>query len=259
MMKTIKTRLIVVLWAVLIPMLTANCSDKKTAGNTETAEKTAEATAKTESVIKVTTPPFQKFVVVTTEDAGLHKKADTSSPNLVRWFESDCESDFCENFYQWSDQPGKPGFELSTEIMTYEGRVLPVLAEEGNFYKVSTLSIWCDIESAYISKDCVGDIESAPITADMLEAPDNFFKCRVVKDGKYKDIVLIDEYDELDGETLKVGVLKDGTVACPLVYWMDSSLKNDQEEALIIDEMENNFFIRFNKSMAVAIEEDYEG
>ena len=251
-MKTIKTRLFVALWGMLVPMLAANCSDKKTVGKAETAE----TTAKTESVIKVSPPPFKDFVVVTVEEEGLYKEADTNSPTLTRWIESDCESDYCENFYQWSDQPVKPGFEPSTDIIACEGRVFPVLGEEGDFYKVCTLDKWCDIESAYIPKASVGDIETAPIKADMLESEDNYFKCRVVKDGKYKDIVFIDEYSELDGETLQVGVLIDGVVATPVVYNFDGYMNIEQKEDIIIQEEENNFFLRYNKSLAMATEDE---
>ena len=256
-MRTIKTKLFFVLWGMLIPLLTANCNDKKTVEKDEAAD----TTVKTESAIKVSTPPFEKFVVVISDETGLYKKADINSPTLVQWIESDCESDYCENIYQWSDQPGKPGFELSTDIITFEGRVFPVLGEEGKFYKVSTISQWCDIESAYIPKASVGDIETSPIKADMLEAEDNFFKCRVVKDGKYKDIVLIDEFNELDGESLQVGVLNNGVVATPLVYYIDSYLDIEQKEDVIIDDSEDNIILRYNrynKNLAVTIEENNE-
>ena len=250
-MKTIKTRLFILLWGMLIPFVTANCSGKKTA---EKARET-ETTTNTESVIQVSTPPFQKFVVVTTEKAELYKNADTNSPTLVVWNESDCESDFCETIYQWSDQPGKSGFESGEENIACEGRVFPVFGEEGNFYKVSTTTKWCNIESAYIPKDCVGDIESAPIKADVLEADDNYFKCRVVKDGKYKDIVLIDEYNELEGEYLHVGVLNDGVVATPLIYNIYSFQLNDQKEDIIIDNTEDEISLKYSKSMALPAED----
>ena len=250
-MKTIKNILIVVLCGMMIPMLTS-CSDKKTAGKADTAS----ATANTETLIKVTVPPFQKFVVVTDEEGEqLYKEADTNSPTLSRWYEADCESDFCEMIYQWSDQPGKSGFESGEENIACEGRVFPVLGEEGNFYKVSTTTKWCNIESAYIPKDCVGDIESAPIKADVLEADDNYFKCRVVKDGKYKDIVLIDEYNELEGEYLHVGVLNDGVVATPLIYNIYSFQLNDQKEDIIIDNTEDEISLKYSKSMALPAED----
>ena len=251
------TRLFVLLWGMLIPILTANCSDKKTAEKAETAE----TTAKTESVIKVSPPPFKNFVVVTVEEAGLYKKADVHSPTLTRWIESECESDFCENIYLWSDQPATPGFEPSTDILAYAGRVFPVLGEEGDFYKVCTLNEWCDKESAYIPKNCVGNIESAPITADMLENEDYYLKCRVMKNDKYKDVVFIDNYDELAGETLQVGVLDNGVVLTPLVYNIDCQLIPELEEIkenLDIEEIEGQFILRYNKSLSMVAEEEYE-
>ncbi len=245
-MKTFKTRLFIMLWGLLIPMVTTNCKDKKTEEKAETTE----ATTKTESVINVPLPPFKKFVVVTNSDGGLYKNADTNSPTLIRWDEADCESDFCEVAYQWSDQPAKPGFEMATDILTWEGRVYPVLAEEGKFYKVSVLDRWCDIESAYIPKDCVGDIEIAPIKINKLEAEDDYFKCRVLKEGKYKDIVLLEEYNELEGETFKVGVLSDGVVATPIVYNFDCFWLDNQNEGVIVDDSEESLSLSYNKSMA---------
>ena len=200
----------------------------------------------------------EKFVVVTVEESVLLKTPSEDSPNLVRWIESDCESDDFENIYQWSDQPGKPGFELSTDIMASAGSVYAVLGEEGDYFKVSTLTKWCDMESAYIPKSDVGDIECAPVKADMLESEDFYLLCRVVKDGKYKDIVLMDENDELAGETLQVGVLKDGVVALPFAYNIDCNLHNDQQEGILIGETEGSFMLSYNKSLAKATEDGYE-
>lgn len=239
------------LCGMLILILTTNCNAKKDAEKSETTEETA----KTESVIQLALPPFQKFVVVTSPEEGLYKNADTNSPTLVRWDEADCESDFCEVAYQWSDQPDMKGFELSTDIIATEGRVFPVLGEEGDFYKICVLNDWCDIESAYIPKASVGDIECAPIKADQLEAEEDYLKCRVIKEGKYKDIVLIDEYNDLEGECLKVGVLNDGVVANPVDYKLDSFYLNDQDEDIVINDEEGGISLSFNKNVALATEE----
>ena len=256
-MKTIKNILIVVLCGMMIPMLTS-CNDKKTAGKADKAS----TTANTETVIKVTVPPFQKFVVVTSEEGEqLYKEADSNSPTLSRWYEADCESDFCEMIYQWSDQPGREGFELDPYKIASTGNVYPVLDEKGDFYKVCVLNIWCDIESAYIPKASVGDIECAPIKADMLEAENNAVKYCVVKEGKYKDIVLEDNYDELNGESLHVGVLTEGVVATPVVYNIDCTMIPELEETtenMQIEESEGYFSLRYNKSLAVPLEEGYE-
>lgn len=239
------------LCVILIPVLTTNCNAKKNAEKSETAEETA----KTESVIQLALPPFQKFVVVTSPEEGIYKNADTNSPTLMRWDEADCESDFCEVAYQWSDQPDMKGFELSTDIIASEGRVFPVLGEEGDFYKICILNEWCDIESAYIPKASVGNIECAPIKADQLEAEEDYLKCRIIKEGKYKDIVLIDEYNDLEGECLKVGVLNDGVVANPVDYNIDSFYLNDQVEDIVINDEEGGISLSFNKNVALATEE----
>ena len=238
----------------LIPVLTTNCNAKKNAEKSETAKETA----KKESVIQLALPPFKKFVVVTSPEEGIYKNADTNSPTLVRWDEADCESDFCEVDYQWSDQPDMKGFELSTDIIASEGRVFPVLGEEGDFYKICILNEWCDIESAYIPKASVGNIECAPIKADQLEAEEDYLKCRVIKEGKYKDIVLIDEYNDLEGECLKVGVLNDGVVANPVDYNIDSFYLNDQVEDIVINDEEGGISLSFNKNVALATEEGNE-
>lgn len=251
-MRTIKTILSVVLWGLLISTLTANCKSKNTGGR-------AESTVNTGRVINVSSPPFEKFVVVTNEGTGLYKNADTNSPTLVEWVETYCTSDHCYSSYLWSFQPARPGFEQpSMSTITYEGKVFPVLGEEGDFYKVYILNEWCDIESAYIPKASVGDIKSAPIKADMLEEEDKHLMFRVIKDGKYKDIVLIDEYDELGGETFKVGVLKDGIVAIPTVYCIDSYMINEQKEDIIFYHSDGDVSLRYNKSLAMTAREDYE-
>ena len=264
--KTLITILLVVFCGLLISTLTASCKNKKTGGSAESA-------VKTESVIKVSSPPFKQFVVVTTDKASLYKKTDTNSATLVLWIKSDCASDYCDNIFLWSDQPAKPGFEQpSTYNLAFKGRVFPLLGEEGDFYKVYILNEWCDIESAYIPKACAEYIEYVPIKADRLEAEDNHLKFRVMKDGKYKDIVLIDEYNELGGETFELGVLNDGIVAIPIVYNIFCFLDIEQKEDITIEKTKgfhfttdgtvdhtiDHFLLKYTKSLAMAAAEDYE-
>ena len=78
MTRTIKTRFLLVLCGMLFAGLTANCSDKKTAEK----EAAANTAAKTESVINVSLPPFQKFVVVTVEESVLLKTKTVMTKEL---------------------------------------------------------------------------------------------------------------------------------------------------------------------------------
>lgn len=252
-------KFVFVLLGVLIPTLTANCSNKKNVEKAVTAE-TAEVGETNESVIKVSMPPFKKFVEVSVEESALYKETDTKSPTLVSWSESDCESDFCEMIYQWSDQPGKEGFELDSDIRVGEGTFYPVLDEEKDFYKVGTLKRWCEIESAYIPKSEVKMVETAPIKADELEQNKELFydRYRVLRDGKYKGVVLCDALSELSGERLSVGVLVDGVLLTPVVYEIDTYLNTEQQEGIYIREEEGTFNLSFNKSMVAAGEDEYD-
>lgn len=244
-----------VLLGMMFMVMTVNCSNKKSA---EKAVEATEVAADSGNVLKVRAPPFTKFVVVTVEEAGLFKEADENSPALVSWYESDCESDFCETIYQWSDQPGKEGFELNTDNMTYEGSVFPVLGEEGDFYRVCVYNRWCDIESAYIPKASVADIEAVPINAETFKEKNEgfYFESRVVNDGKYKGVVISGQYSELSGETLNVGVLADGALAIPLIYQIDASLNNDLKEDFVIRDENGSFNINYSDKLKATEGED---
>lgn len=246
-----------VLLGVMFMALTVNCSNKKGVEKTEATEAT-EVASDTGNVLKVSVPPFTKFVIVTVEEEGLYKEADKNSPTLVSWGESNCESDYCERIFQWSDQPGKEGFVLDTDIFTYEGKVFPVLGEEGDFYKVCVFNKWCEIESAYIPKASVADIEAVPVNAETFKEKNEgfYFESRVVKEGKYKGVVISDQYSEIDGETLNVGVLVDGALAIPLIYQIDASLNIDQNEDFVIRDEEDSFFINYNNNLKATEGED---
>lgn len=246
-----------VLLGVMFMALTVNCSNKKGVEKTEATE-TTEVASDTGNVLKVSVPPFTKFVIVTVEEEGLYKEADKNSPTLVSWGESNCESDYCERIFQWSDQPGKEGFVLDTDIFTYEGKVFPVLGEEGDFYKVCVFNKWCEIESAYIPKASVADIEAVPVNAETFKEKSEgfYFESRVVKEGKYKGVVISDQYSEIDGETLNVGVLVDGALAIPLIYQIDASLNIDQNEDFVIRDEEDSFFINYNNNLKATEGED---
>lgn len=246
-----------VLLGVMFMALTVNCSNKKGVEKTEATE-TTEVASDTGNVLKVSVPPFTKFVIVTVEEEGLYKEADKNSPTLVSWGESNCESDYCERIFQWSDQPGKEGFVLDTDIFTYEGKVFPVLGEEGDFYKVCVFNKWCEIESAYIPKASVADIEAVPVNAETFKEKNEgfYFESRVVKEGKYKGVVISDQYSEIDGETLNVGVLVDGALAIPLIYQIDASLNIDQNEDFVIRDEEDSFFINYNNNLKATEGED---
>ena len=128
------------------------------------------------------------------------------------------------------------------------------------WYKVGTLKRWCEIESAYIPKSEVKTVETAPIKADELEKNKEWFyhRYRVLRDGKYKGVVLCDELDELSGETFSVGLLADGVLLTPVVYEMNAYMNTQQQESVCIQEEDGRFTLIYNKSMDAAGENDFD-
>jgi hypothetical protein len=244
-MKTIKNFFLLLL-GMMIPMLTANCSDKKSAEKTNAIE-----TTKTKDAFEVNFTRFDKFVQVTKDNVKLYKETDTNSPTLVRWDQDRLEGERDENstFYQWSGQPGKPDYEKTTDIV-YNGEILAVVGEEGDFYKAYI----CDkkIESAYIQKSDVKEIKSAPVTADIVEGPDWFrgIEGYIVKEGKYKDVIMYVTGGErsLTGHELHVGILTDCIVVMPDNYFIDCREMEEQTEPVAFKEEDGHIFLDYNKS-----------
>lgn len=189
-------------------MLFMSCTNAKT-----TAAQESEP-AEEENLLGIQKPVFEKFVVVTEGHESLfYQKADKNSPTLCCWIE-DIESDMADVQYHWSNEKVAEGY-VSDDCVTWEGRILAVLGEEGDFYRVSTLGDYGDIEAAYLPKDVVGDITTEPYTAEVAEAV-AWHQTVVIKDGKYKNLVLTDNFDELWGESIELGVLLDGCIAYPV-------------------------------------------
>lgn len=248
----VKKSLFFLLLGILIPMMTANCTEKK-----GVEEKAAE---KTENLIGVDIQIFEKFVQVTADNVKLHKTADANSPTLEEWvLEGEYEEGEGNRYCQWSDMPGKAGYAKDDlPLHAYNGRIYIVLGEEGDFYKVDTNEAGSQTESAYIQKSSVKEVKNTPLTAEMIEKPDfsgRGSKYSIVKDGKYKNLVmyLMGGERTLTGYELHVGMLTDGIIVSPENYYIDCRWQEDQKEDIVFKEEDGHTFLDYNPSMA----EDY--
>lgn len=179
-------------------------------------------------IIKVTKPPFKKFVRVK-QNTEIYQQPRSNSSVMVAWVE-ECEGEDCDILYRWSDEPGKPEYQRET-MQAYEDRLFPVLGETDGYYLVSTLTPGCDIESGYVSKACVSDIDYVRLKPDSVESRLPGWFWLYVKDGKYKGLLLMYEEDELWGERLSVGVILDSCVAIPCAYSMECNKDFEIQEA----------------------------
>lgn len=203
-----KKNLLSVCSAMLL-MLLASCNGKKEA-------------PKSENLFNIDLPPFEKLVVTTADETEVYKEASTDSPTLVQWVE-DIESDMADVQSKWSDEPGLEGYNDYPDQL-FTDAVVPVIAEEGDFYKISNYNDYIhygETNVGYILKANVKDVTPEPLTTEspvLCEKGDwmNFY---IVKDGKYKNLVLRAQMRELTGDKLNVGVLlENGCVAFPHNY-----------------------------------------
>lgn len=221
----------------LIPLLFANCTGKS-------------SQEEAENLLHVKLPQMEKFVVITAEEAPIYKEADTNSPTLLMCVE-DCECDMPEVSVQWSDQQVPQGFSNDSRAL-FAGQPAAVVGEEGDFYRITTLDDYSDVETGYILKSATEDIKPEPVTAELAET-EEWAPTLVVKEGKYKNLVLRTIPDELNGERMEVGVLVDGVLAFPCNYvfdiWMDNNV-----EGMKIDEM---FSFRYSEDMVCKNSDGY--
>ena len=194
------------IWGLLTLVLLAACN-----GQTEKPE-----VLTADSLMAYEIPQFDKFVVVTVDGTPIYKEADTNSPQRFMCME-DIESDMADFHLQWSNQPVPSGY-ISDPYNIFKGEVLAVLGEDGDFYRVNVAGPYTDMTEGYISKKCVKDVASKPFTAESLVKSDEWTCTRVVADGKHKGLIFRGVSDELEGEALQVGVLKDGVAIYPEGY-----------------------------------------
>ena len=186
-----------------------NCKGLPTVGNAS-----GEDSALAENPLKVGMPDMVKFVrVVAEEGTEVYMQADKESPWRVLWME-DLESDMADIVYMWSNEDVPDDYRCD-EAPAYAGDVLAVVGEEGDFYKVSIRNDWSMLDFGYVKKADVEDVEAEPMDLDDLLEEIEYIHIRVMKDGKYKGLVLRSIMDELEGEKFEVGVMLDNVLAFP--------------------------------------------
>lgn len=193
----------------MLLMLLASCNGKQDA-------------PKSENLFNIDLPPFEKLVVTTADETEIYKEASTDSPTLVQWIE-DIESDMADVQSKWSDEPGLEGYHSYPDQL-FTDAVVPVIDEEGDFYHISNYNDYIhygETNEGYILKANVKDATPEPLTTEspVLYEKGDWMNFYIVKEGKYKNLVLRAEMREMTGDKLNVGVLlENGCVAFPHNY-----------------------------------------
>lgn len=239
-----------------VSLMMWNCKGQTTGDNSTDG---TDSVVATENPLKVGMPDMVKFVrVVADESTEVHMEADEESPWRVLWME-DLESDMADIVYMWSNEDVPDGYRCD-EAPAYAGDVLAVVGEEGDFYKVSIRNELSMLNFGYVKKADVEDVEAEPMNLDDLLEEIEYIHIRVVKDGKYKGLVLRSIMDELQGDKFEVGVLLNNVLAFPEENSFFIEYDPDVKELTFAADVPNNNtpnYFTFPKSMAFIGENGY--
>ena len=189
---------------------------------------------KSGNLLGVEAPQWQKFVMVTEDDVPLFKEADPSSPRLLCWTE-DLESDMVDVQFKWDDEDKPADNYIPRQESMFMGNVLPVVSEEGDFYKVNIRTNWRDADFAYLPKACAEDIATAPITPEVLSMQ-QYARYLTIDEGPLKGLCLISFLGDFDEEMFEVGQLMDSCIVIPEQRKSISPLYDEQQQGIAIEQ-----------------------
>lgn len=245
-------------------LLMWNCNGGKDGTKVGTAQ-TEDGSATVENPLKVGMPAVEKFVrILTDEGTKVFREADTKSPWRVTWIEN-LESDMAVIVDRWSNDDVPEEYDFSIEdALACAGDVLAVLGEEGDFYKVSIYNERCNMEYGYVKKENTTEVTPEALTAEDVEKFANAYDwihVRILKDGKYKGLVLRSVMDELRGESFEVGVMLDGCLAFPELNSDLIDYSSNVDELTFMEGKQEEdqplLYFKYPKSMAFMTEYDY--
>lgn len=169
-------------------------------------------------LLPVQKPAWERFVVLTSNDVPFYKEPTVNSPQLEVMHE-DLDTDEVSLYFKWSDIPNKKGY-TSYKFTFCRDQVLPMIDENGEWYKVVLSDDEMGMEHCYISKSLCREISPQPITPELLSSLDSYNWCKATyglqTEGKYKNICFISVMSDMNGEWLNTAVLYDGVLVNPL-------------------------------------------
>ena len=168
-------------------------------------------------LLPVEKPTWEKFVVIT-QDTPLFKETDMGSSKLAVTME-DLESDAIVRNFKWNDVPDRRGW-TSYDVMVSKDAVLPVVSENGDWYRVVYEDSEMGPAEGYVQKTNCREVKPEPITAELLAHMTDYNGHKanfgLQNEGKYKNICFISIMADMDGNCVDVAVLTDGKLINPL-------------------------------------------
>lgn len=160
---------------------------------------------KSESILGLQKPKWEKFVHMTGKETAFYKSPDTSSPRLMQA----CNADGCGGDYQylWTGEKPSEGY-TNFENYKYEDEnsVFPVIEEQDGWYKVY-LSTKDKIHEAYVEKSQCEEVTPETITQEALSKISSDYY--LLEQGKYKNLCFALGSNDIGESELCMGELID--------------------------------------------------
>ena len=183
-------------------------------------------TGKGNDLLPVQKPAWEKFVVVLNDEVAVFKDANTISPQL-QIMQENLDSDAAAQYFKWSDDSDKRGYSSSNYLLS-RNRILPVVGEEGEWYKVTVSEEYVGVVYCYIQKTYCREVKPEPITPEILNGMKSYNwdeACFGLQtEGKYTNICFISTHSDILSDCLDVAVLYDGVLINPLTKHIMTSL-----------------------------------
>ena len=160
--------------------------------------------------LNIKAPSWSQFVRPKTDGVKLYKAADQNSPKL-QIAQEHCEGDMCDFEIIWAGERAPRRWSVN-DWDTYVGDIFPILAEEGDFYKVYVSSEWLGVAAeAYIKKSECEVVTPVKLTQEVLDSVGRTGQRRdyVVQKGALKNLCLSSYFGEYDGLEFELGQLCD--------------------------------------------------
>ena len=177
-------------------------------------------------LLPVQKPAWEKFVVVLNDEVAVFKEAKTISPQL-QIMQENLDSDAAAQYFKWSDDSDKRGYSSSNYLLS-RNKILPVVGEEGEWYKVTVSAEYVGTVDCYIQKTYCREVKPEPITPEILNGMKSYNwdeACFGLQtEGKYTNICFISTHSDILSDCLDVAVLYDGVLINPLTKHIMTSL-----------------------------------
>jgi hypothetical protein len=200
-------------------------------------------TGKGNDLLPVQKPAWEKFVVVLNDEVAVFKEAKTISPQL-QIMQENLDSDAAAQYFKWSDDSDKRGYSSSNYLLS-RNKILPVVGEEGEWYKVTVSEEYVGTVDCYIQKTYCREVKPEPITPEVLNGMKsyNWYTAfyGLQTDGKLKNICFVSVMGEMEGEWLDAAVLYDGVLINPLTKRISTQLNHNENADPLVVSSENGY------------------